>query len=702
MTVEPLRSAISIGKSEDTSLALPSDNKLRTGQQRVLDQVFTIKRSKSKQLKNGSLSPTSPASSGTSESVTFKFSPTTMNGSVFGRSKSVVVGGHSKTPLQQKSRTLSTKTRRQVNGTGQWEQRFQASNWPQAPLSPKPLGTNGIKSSISDLALVKRATGQTSARPTRATNASIHSMTNAFVTSQAVTTTQTTPNRSQIMQTPSNPGLVETKISVVRAKTEVAGENPLSSMPDMTMREAVEYLSKEEGNYQLWGASYIQHSTFKEAKPKQEVLQLGGIPPLVFLLQNTTSQVQQTAAAALRNLVFKNNDNKLEVNRCGGTDEALVLLKETNSTFTLKQLTGLLWNLSSADELKPSLIKTALPVLTESIVGPYTCWSDTSVSNYGDPEVFHSATGCMRNLSCSSKEERQAMRGCHGLIDSIVTYVQSCVAVDSVDDMSVENCVCILHNLTYQLETEAPEQFSKFTEPAETRGNATKESSTIGCFSPKSKKIQQNTFSFPPMDENDSKGMSLLYHSKTIQTYLSLLGSSQKDATLEACCGALQNLTANKSQVSSLISQTIAQKLNGLQTISPLLKSPNPNLQKTTMSLLGNLSRTTSLHNSMVRQILPQLAMLVTSGPKEMGNCDDTVVTACNTVRTLLMSEPDVGKRVVTGALVETLTGLTDNRKFPKASTAASVLLYSLWDEKDIQILLKKVIKITSEFRFFD
>ena len=46
---------------------------------------------------------------------------------------------------------------------------------------------------------------------------------NAFVTGQAVTTTQTTPNRSQIMQTPSNPGLVETKISVVRAKTEVAG-----------------------------------------------------------------------------------------------------------------------------------------------------------------------------------------------------------------------------------------------------------------------------------------------------------------------------------------------------------------------------------------------------------------------------------------------------------------------------------------------
>lgn len=36
-----------------------------------------------------------------------------------------------------------------------------------------------------------------------------------------------------------------------------------------------------------------------------------------------------------------------------------------------------------------------------------------------------------------------------------------------------------------------------------------------------------------------------------MQTYLSLLGSSQKGATLEACCGALQNLTASKGPVSA-------------------------------------------------------------------------------------------------------------------------------------------------------
>lgn len=64
ITAEPLRSALTNSGAEDTSLALPSDDKLRSGQQRVLDQVLTIKRSKSKHGKSGTLptravSPTS-------------------------------------------------------------------------------------------------------------------------------------------------------------------------------------------------------------------------------------------------------------------------------------------------------------------------------------------------------------------------------------------------------------------------------------------------------------------------------------------------------------------------------------------------------------------------------------------------------------------------------------------------------------------
>lgn len=39
-----------------------------------------------------------------------------------------------------------------------------------------------------------------------------------------------------------------------------------------------------------------------------------------------------------------------------------------------------------------------------------------------------------RNLSCSQKKERQAMRQCRGLIDSLMNYVQSCVAEENPDD----------------------------------------------------------------------------------------------------------------------------------------------------------------------------------------------------------------------------------------------------------------------------
>lgn len=50
--------------------------------------------------------------------------------------------------------------------------------------------------------------------------------------------------------------------------------------------------------------------------------------------------MSQSAAGALRNLVFKDEANKLEVQHCGGIAKALQLLKETDSTETQKQITG--------------------------------------------------------------------------------------------------------------------------------------------------------------------------------------------------------------------------------------------------------------------------------------------------------------------------------------------------------------------------
>ncbi|XP_068589809.1 plakophilin-1 [Cebidichthys violaceus] len=697
MAPDPLRSAMTIGGTDDTSLAVPTDNKLHTGPQRVLDQVHTIKRTKSKP---GSPlpSPISPSPQ-THEFGAFKFSPTKVNGT-YSRTSSSLSTGYSKAvnASAQKRRTQSTKTMggRHVSNSGTWEQQINTSSWTQDP--------NGLKSTRSDPALtrsfstvpVMRAKGQAvqsqSNIQARGNRHSTYSMTNS---------TQMTNSQTRI-QPPSAQIHTEGRMGTIKTSNigQQSSINTVANMSDMTLNQAVEFLSHPEENYQQCGATFIHHTTFKEEGTKQEVFQLGGIPALVSLLRSPNQAVSQATAGALRNLVFKHQENKLEVQHCGGIAKALQLLKETDSTETQKQITGLLWNLSSTDELKKELIATALPALTENVVVPFTCWSDNCANNNIHPDVFYSATGCLRNLSCAQQKERKAMRECRGLIDSLMSYVQSCVAEETPDDKSVENCACILHNLTYQLAEESPECFSKFQPQTEGQPGGRK-SPTIGCFSPKSSKAQKE-FSFDTalgmLDNTPPSGVKWLCHPTAMQTYLSLLGSSQKGATLEACCGALQNLTANKGMGSSVMSQILVQKLGALMHMPRLIKSPNQNLQKTAMSLLGNMSRTSSLQTSMAKQILPDLTSLLSSGPRKMGNSDETIVTACNTVRSLMLANTEFSKTVINKELVTSVADLSENSSLPKARKAASLLLYSLWNEKNFQGAVKKLGMPKSDF----
>lgn len=704
MAHEPLRSAITIENVDDTSLAVPSDTTLRTGQQRVLSQVHTIKRRLSR--KSGSLSPTSPKEDTEfSELRTFKFNPSKLNGAIFSRSNSTgtAAGFQRSATYAQQSRTLSSRSLgwRQASASSQWDHQFGAPPPSNGYAIPAP-GT--LKPSRSDPALAPQPTAIRAVN--RQATQSRYSRTSMYATTNESSSNVFFANNSQFITGPARAARPSSAMSgeikaapALTTKSEAVGTAVTrakdgGNIPNITMKEAVEYLSNSDESFQLCGASYIQHTTFKEDSAKQEVCQYEGIPPLVNLLRSPNGQVQQTAAAALRNVVFRHSANKQEVQRCGGIGEALTLLRDTSSTETQKQLSGLLWNLSSADSLKPELIKTALPVLTENIVVPFTCWSDSSTTNNIDAEVFYNATGCLRNLSCAKVGERQAMRGCRGLIDSLVSYIQSCAAEDMPDDKSVENCTCILHNLTYQVETEAPECFSQITSASQPPAKSTtdKKLSPISCFSPKGSKVEkENAFNFPVVEESNPKGVGWLFHSKTMQTYLSLLGASDKDATLEACAGALQNLTANKGIVSSVMSQTIVHKLNGLPEIIPLLQSSSPSLRKTAVSLVGNLSRNPGLHKGLARQALPHLATILGSKPTNKQDSDDNLATACNTVHSLLKAEPEMGRKVLNEELVNSLSDLSSNGYFPKSSKAAALLLHGLWSEKDIQSHLKKL-----------
>ncbi|XP_051961161.1 plakophilin-1 [Xyrauchen texanus] len=632
MTADPLRSAMAPSSMEDTSLVLPSDRKQRTGQQRVLEQVKSIRRNKT--VKNDSIpSPTSQTSVTEYSEPKFQFSPTNMNDTRF--------------------------------------------KWSSSNMS-----TNQNRMTVRSVSV-----RNTMRRPTQSMKLNANSASNGMKASDSDDLRSASQLLVGSVKCPSGESQGMMKVAMNRSKSEPWGTNGTTeSMPNITLQDAVEFLSCSDVGYQLCGASFIQRHTFTEEKAKQEVRVMGGIPALIQLLKVDNLQLQETASAALRNLVFKDSNNKLQVESCGGLEPILTLIRNTNVTETQIQLTGLLWNLSSADTLKPELIRCALHLLTENIVVPYSCWNDNNTSKLIDPEVFYNTTGCLRNLSCANEEQRISMRNCTGLIDSLMTHVQSEVERGQSDDKSVENCVCILHNLSYQLEKETPEHFKQYYIADEAPHENT---SKRNIFSPKSTKTQK-TFSFPEIKEAELKGVSWLYHTKSLQLYLSLLSFSQNEATLVACCGVLQNLTASKNLVSTQMSQTIVQKLNGLSVISPLLKSGNPDLQKTAMSLVGNMSQVSFLWNTMAKAVLPDVASVLTAVTPSMVEYDSTMTTACRVMHKLLLAEPESAKNVLNTKLIDSLTALSENMSFETARKGAGVLLYSMWGQKDIQNVLKK------------
>lgn len=459
--------------------------------------------------------------------------------------------------------------------------------------------------------------------------------------------------------------------------------------PSMTIEKAVELLSYDK--HQTTGASYIQHTCYQDENAKNVVYQHNGIQKLIALLDHPEQKVQQAAAGALRNLVFKNNPNKIETSQKGGVRAAVNLLRKTPNEETQKQLTGLLWNLSSTDQLKDELVRDALPVLNECVVIPFSGWTENSVPGQKSnmhPEIFFNATGCLRNLS-SAEVGRQAMRNTPGLVDSLMYYIQKQVANNNPDDKSVENCACILHNLSYHLDSEVPNKYSQLNEQMLRNQQTDKASS--GCFSNKSEKIQNNNFELPlPEEDVNPKGASLLSHSSAIKTYLSLLGQSKKDSILEASAGALQNLTASKGPMSNGMSQIIGLKENGLPQITQLLQSGNSDVVKTGASLLSNMSRHPSLHRNMGTQVLPDVSRLLSQTSTSATNSEDILSSACYTMRNLVMAQPQMAKQSLSTNLVGNVINMCKNGASPKAAEAARLFLTDMWSQKELQGILKQ------------
>ncbi|XP_030070122.1 plakophilin-2 isoform X2 [Microcaecilia unicolor] len=465
---------------------------------------------------------------------------------------------------------------------------------------------------------------------------------------------------------------------------------------DMTLERAVSLLDSETAS-SYWisaAASFIQHECFLKAIARAKVYSLGGISKLLRLLSNENEDIQQAACAALRNLVFEDNDNKSEVCKQHGIPVLVQLLKQTRNVDTKKQIAGLFWNLSSNDQLKSMLIKEVLKPLTEKIIIPCSGWTEGDYPKTGamsDPDIFYNATGCLRNLSSEGPEGRRQLRECEGLIDSLVHYVRGTVADYQPDDKSTENCVCILHNLSYQLESELPTSYTRNIYLQ--NRNIPKSSKSVGCFGIRTKKIKEQQKETPfPEEKSNPKGVEWLWHSIVIRMYLSLIAKSSRNYTQEAALGALQNLTAGNGPMSFAVAQTIVQKENGLQHIRSMMNSSNPGVRKTAVSLLRNLSHNSSVHKDLVKYIVPDLVTLLPNSAQDSTIDSETTASMCYLLNNLIQHNSQNAQTLLNnGGLVKVFDiSISDGNLSTKAGKAASVVLYYMWQHNDLHSAYKK------------
>ncbi|KAG6939689.1 plakophilin 2 [Chelydra serpentina] len=489
----------------------------------------------------------------------------------------------------------------------------------------------------------------------------------------------------------------EKNVLLHTGKAGSSGSPLRSPEGEMTLELAVNTLDTEKTSSLpriLAAVNFIQHECFQKAEARRKVYLLGGIPKLLQLLKIQNEDVQRVACGALRNLVYEDNDNKLQVSEQNGIPVLLRVLRQTKDVETKKQITGLLWNLSSNDQLKPLLIRDTLEPLTETILIPYSGWPDRDYPKstiVSDPDIFYNATGCLRNMSSAGPEGRKRMRECDGLIDSLVYYIQGTTADYKPDDKATENCVCILHNLSYQLESELPRSSAQNIYLQ--RKNTPINDKMVGCFGIRSRKAkvkQQDTLL--PEEKSSPKGVESLWHSTLIRIYLSLIAKSTRNYTQEASLGALQNLTAGRGPMPFSAAHTVVQKANGLQTIRYMLHVNNPSIRKTAVSLLRNLSRNASLQSEIARNVLSDLVSILPDSAQESDVTNETTASVCYTLYNLTENSSQNAQLLLnTDGIPKIMNiSMSDRNMLGKASKAASVLLYSLWSHTDLHSAYKK------------
>ncbi|XP_061773221.1 plakophilin-3-like isoform X2 [Nerophis ophidion] len=466
----------------------------------------------------------------------------------------------------------------------------------------------------------------------------------------------------------------------------------LSGITSLDMATAVQYLREPDPDLQVLGAAYIQHECYNDSDAKNEARKCKGISELVKLFNADNQEVQRYATGAMRNLIYENMDNKVALIEGGGIPQLVEALKEPDDELQ-KNITGILWNLSSKDNLKEKLAREILTELTTQILIPLSN-SDESEGNRqsaSEAEIFYNTTGCLRNLSSVNEKTRQQMRQTPGLVDSLVTYIKSSLEDNKAEDKGVENAVCVMRNLSYQLYSEMPRStLDRLEGPS--RAEDSGKGEAIGCFTPQSRKaknrMNQDLSTFTEV-AREPKGMEWLWHPQIVGLYNRVLKTCEINSTTrEAATGALQNITAGDKRWAAVLSRVAMDQERMVPVLQDLMRTNNDLELRSITGFLRNLSRHAKDKNDMATKVVNNLVSKLPVDGHQKEPSHDVVINICAILNNLVTSSSIAARDVCFFDGLPKLLGIKNSHDCSvgkvKAAKAAATVLSNMFQYKKL------------------
>ncbi|XP_048486693.1 catenin delta-2 isoform X2 [Plutella xylostella] len=488
---------------------------------------------------------------------------------------------------------------------------------------------------------------------------------------------------------------------------------------DPNLPEVIGFLNSPSDVVKANAAAYLQHLTYMDDPNKQKTRNLGGIPPLVRLVSHENPEVCRNACGALRNLSYgrQNDENKRAIRDAGGIPALTALLCRATDLEVKELVTGVIWNMSSCEDLKQSIIDDAAQVIVNKVIVPHSGWHPTSPGDTYWSTVFRNSSGVLRNASSAGEYARRRLRCLPGLTEALLHAVRAAIQANAIGTKIVENCVCVLRNLSYRCQeiedplydTRAPPTQS--TSQARIQASASK-GENLGCFGGSKKKKEAAAsggsaggaggspprHSPPGKQPSDPPGYSVpkgteaLWSPEVVPLYMALLQTCSNPETLEAAAGALQNLAACYWQPSIDIRAAV-RKEKGLPILVELLRMEVDRVVCAVATALRNLAIDQRNKELIGKYAMRDLAhKLPAPGQAQDApvTSDDTIAAVLATLNEVIKKSAEFSRALLEASGVERLLHLTKQTHTPRVHKFAGQVLMTMWSHAELREVYRK------------